>query len=47
MLKYMVNVFSLFRTYHPVERDLTLHLNKLESPGCFVPSFVEIGPVVL
>ena len=43
--------FSLFRDYLPLENGGALHLNKLESPspklGCFVPSLVEIGPVVL
>ena len=46
-----VNVFSLFRNYLPLEIGGALNLNKLESPspklGCFVPSLVEIGPVVL
>ena len=44
------NVFSLFRNYLPLEKDRALRLNKLESPltkGCFVPSLVEIDPVVL
>ena len=44
-----VNVFSQFRNY-PLEKGGTLHLNKLEFPFTqeyLVPSFVEIGPVVL
>ena len=42
-----VNLFSLFRYYLPLEKGgpFTLHLNKLEV--CFVPSLVEIGPVIL
>ena len=28
----LVNVFSLFRNYLPLEKGVTLHLNKLESP---------------
>ena len=51
---YFVYVFLLFRNYLPLEKG-GAHLNKLESPspkdvlcqGCFVPSFVEHGPVVL
>ena len=44
-----VNVFSLFRNYLPLEKGRALHLNNLESliQGYFVPSLVEIGPVVL
>ena len=47
-----VNVFSLFRNYLPLEKDGALHLNELANlnpftQGCFVPSLVEIGPVVL
>ena len=41
---------NLFCPYLPLERDVTLHLNKLESPSpkyCFVPSLFEICPVVL
>ena len=45
----LVNVFSLFGNYLPLELGGALHLNKLESftQGCFVPSLVDIGPVVL
>ena len=38
-----VNVFSLFHNNLPLEKDVALHLNKLEFPftqGCFVQSFV-------
>ena len=28
----VVNVFSLFRNYLPLETDMVLHMNKLESP---------------
>ena len=28
-----VNVFSLFRNYHPLEKGWALHLNKLRSPS--------------
>ena len=44
-----VIVFSLFRNYLPLEKGRALHLNNLESliQGYFVPSLVEIGPVVL
>ena len=45
-----VNLFSLFRNYLPLEKGVALHLNKFELPspnGCFVPSLVEISPVVL
>ena len=38
-----INVFSVFHYYLPFEKDRALHLNK----RCFVPSLVEIGPVVL
>ena len=36
--------------YLPLEKGRALHLNKLESPltkDAFLPSLVEIGPVVL
>ena len=46
-----VNVFSLFRDYPPLEKGRDLHLKKKTSipftQGHFVPSLVEIGPVVL
>ena len=47
-----VNVFLLFHNYMylPLEKDVALHLNKLDSPspqGSFVSSLVEIGTVVL
>ena len=45
-----VNVFWLLRNYLPLEKGGALYWNKLESPshkGCFVPSLVEIGSVVL
>ena len=45
-----VNVFSQFCYYHPLEKDSALYFNKLELPSpkleYFVPSLVEIGPVV-
>ena len=46
----LVNVFSPFRNYIPLEKGGALHLNKLESwipftQGCYVPSLVEIGHV--
>ena len=43
-------MFSLFRNYLSFEKGMALHLYKLKFPstlGCFVPSLVEIGPVVL
>ena len=43
-------VFLLFRNYISLEKGVTLYLNNLRSPfteGCFVPSLVEIGQVVL
>ena len=44
-----VNVFSLFCIYLPLEKGGDLHLNNLTSltRECFVPSLVEIDPVVL
>ena len=42
-----VSIFSLFCYYLPLERGGALHLDKLESQGCFVPSLVEIDLVVL
>ena len=47
-----LNIFNIilhFRYYLPLEKGVAIHFNKLESPtqGCFVPSLVEIGPVVL
>ena len=33
--------------YLPLKKDGTLHLNKLDTQGCYVKSLVEIGPVVL
>ena len=45
-----VNVVSLFPYYLPLEKGVALHLNELDYPspkGCFVPSLVKIGPVVL
>ena len=44
------NILSPFRFYLPLEKGVTLDLYKFESPctqGCFVPSLVEIGLVVL
>ena len=42
-----VNVFSLFRDDFPLKKDGTLHLKTLDiTKGCFVPSLVEINPVV-
>ena len=40
----VIIVFSPFRNKLPLEKGGALQLNKL---GCFVPSLVEIGPVVL
>ena len=44
------NVFSLFHNYfiyyHHLEKGVALHLNPFPQ-GCFVPSLVEIGQVVL
>ena len=40
-----VNVFLLFHNYLPLEKGGALHLNKIQES--FVPSLVEIGPVVL
>ena len=37
-----VNVFSLFRNYLPLEQTWIPF-----TQGCFVPSLIEIGPVVL
>ena len=41
----------LFRDHLPLEKGMALHLNKLDfdpfTQGCFVPSLVENGPVVL
>ena len=46
-----VDVFSLFRYYHPLEKDLTLNLNKTNlipfTQGYFVSNLIEIGQVVL
>ena len=43
--------FLLFCNYLPFEKDVFLHLDKLESPSpkneCSVSVLVEIGPVVL
>ena len=44
------NVFSQFRYHLPLEKGGALHLYRLEFPslkGYFVPSLVEIGPVLL
>ena len=41
----LINVFPLFCYYLPLKEDIIFHLNKLEL--CFVPSFIEIGPVIL
>ena len=40
-----INVFSLFRNYFPLEKCQALHFPFTR--GCFVPSLVEISPVVL
>ena len=45
-----VYVFSLFHNYLPLERDGGPSFQQTWIPftlGCFVPSLVEIGPVVL
>ena len=44
-----VNVFSLFRNNLPIEKSATLHFKTCIpfTLRCFVPSLVEIGPVVL
>ena len=44
---YFVNVFWLFCNYLPLEKDVALHLNKLESPPLKDALMIEIGPVVL
>ena len=45
------HVRLLFRDHLPLEKGMALHLNKLDfdpfTQGCFVPSLVENGPVVL
>ena len=41
----LVNVFPLFCYYLPLKKDIVFHLNKFKL--CFVPSFIEIGPVIL
>jgi hypothetical protein len=48
-LNKIFSVFLLFCYYLPLERDIPLHLNKLEShpQRWFVPSLIKIGPVVL
>ena len=46
----VVNLFLLFPNYLTFRKSVALHLNKLESPyhsDDFVPSLLEIGPVVL
>ena len=45
----LVNVFSLFRNYLPLEKRRALHLNTWIpfTQGCFDPSLGEIRPVVL
>ena len=45
VLKRFLNVVNVFHHYLPLEEEVALHLNKMR--GCFVPNFVEIGPVVL
>ena len=47
--KIFDNVFLLFRYFLSLEKGLALHLKKQIpfSQGCFVPSLVKIGPVVL
>ena len=53
VLEKILNIFNiilLFCHYLPLKEGVALHLYKLKSrppKGCFVPSFVEIGPVVL
>ena len=44
-----VNVFSLFRNYLPLEKGMTVYLNKSNPlhTRCFVSGLVDIGPVVL
>ena len=41
--------FLLFRNYLPLEKGVTLYLNKLEFPSArmLVPSLIEISPVGL
>ena len=39
--------FQYFIIISPFVTDVALHLEKVESQGCFVRSFVEIGLVVL
>ena len=43
---FFVNVFSQVRNYLLLKKERALHLNPFIQ-GCFVPSLVEIGPVVL
>ena len=46
---YIRQCISLFRNYLPVVKSVSLFFNELESPfthGWFVPSMVEIGPVI-
>ena len=50
--KYLnfVNVFSLFSNYLPLEKGVTLLFEQIWIPltqECFVPSLIEIFPVVL
>jgi hypothetical protein len=52
VLKKIFSVyFYSFAIISPWRRVIPLHLNKVESPlpieGCFVPSLVKIGPMVL
>ena len=46
-----VDVFSLFRNYLSLGKGVALYLKKLSVPftikGCFLPSLVDIGSVVL
>lgn len=45
------NKFSIILKHLPLKEGVTLHFNKLGSSApktiCFVPYFIEIGPVVL
>ena len=41
-----INLFSLFRFYPPLEKGIALHFYS-DYQWCFVPSLVEIGPVLL
>ena len=50
MISITFHNIKIFRYYLSLEKGMALHLNKHDFPithGCFVPSLVEIDPVVL